>query len=91
MVKGLAAITTSPYGIFVTEKPLRRKLVIHLSKLDQIELPEGTRLSEKGVEAVTTVIKSWWLDDQQAVNATIDLIVDEWTKNKKTQEAVKPA
>lgn len=86
MVKGLAAITASPYGIFVTEKPLRKKLVIHLARLDQTELPEGTRLSEKGVEALTTVIKSWWLDSQEEVNATIDHIIDEWTYTKKQNE-----
>ncbi|HDM8198709.1 TPA: hypothetical protein P0E36_004893 [Vibrio harveyi] len=90
MVKRLAAITASPYGIFVSEKPVTgNKTAIHLTKLNKVErLKEGTRFSENGLNCCTTIIKSWWLDSQEEVNATIDHIIDEWTQNKKKQDAV---
>lgn len=47
MLKRLEAITTKPYGVWVSEGAQPQK-IIKLVKFNDLDLPEGTRLSQKG-------------------------------------------
>ncbi len=49
MTKKLPAITTQPYGVFVSEQKERGRYLIHLVKLTKVDFKEGDRLSENGL------------------------------------------
>lgn len=90
MVKKLAAITNKPYGIWIASLPAGGTS-IKLSKLNQVDFKEGDRLSIKGVEAVTTVIKDFSAQSQEEVNKVMDKIQKDWEVATAKNEAVHAA
>ncbi|HIF6165115.1 MULTISPECIES: hypothetical protein [Vibrio harveyi group] len=88
MVKKLDAITNSPYGVWIASLPTGQTS-IKLSKLDQVDFQEGARLSIKGVEAVTKVIKEFSADDQHQVNQIMDRIQSDWAQNKEKHDSLR--
>ncbi|EGQ7872934.1 hypothetical protein H8Q54_003782 [Vibrio parahaemolyticus] len=77
MLKRLEAITTKPYGVWVSEGAQPQK-IIKLVKFNDLDLPEGTRLSQKGLAALTTQVSAWQVNGDDELNQTLNFIVNEW-------------
>ncbi|WP_274882414.1 hypothetical protein [Vibrio harveyi] len=90
MVKRLDAITNLPYGVFVSEQPVKKLgFLVKLVKLKTTQLKEGERLSIKGVEALTKHVAIWHCESQTGINQTLDHVISQWEQANQTHTKAK--
>lgn len=89
MTKKLPAITTQPYGVFVSEQKERGRYLIYLVKLTKVDFKEGDRLSENGLTTCTKHVSKWGIEQKDRIDQAVDHIVSEWHKANQAQNEAK--